>query len=499
MEKLIYSADYFDEENIDFKKVLKLIRKHKRDVVPTIKRNLDYYKGNHQILRRTKTDKSLPNNKTVCNHAKDIADTATGYFMSSALTFNCADENMDIDKLTDMFDQADVDDTDHDNALDMSRCGCAFEYVYAKQDENILCTKNLDATNTFIVYDDTIEENELFAVYYNTIKDSTTNKQKVVADVLTKAHRYHFESDTQGKEITLAYTEDLNFGEIPVILYQNNKDCIGDYEQQISLIDAYNTLMSDRVNDKEQFLNSLLVLYGSRLADDVVDEQGVSEVSKALKVLKDNGFLELPEGSKAEYIAKTFDEQGVEVLRKALKEDIYTLSHVPNMSDENFASNASGVAMEYKLLALENITATKERYYTKGIKKRIRLFCNYGSLLSISANASAVVPTFSRGLPKNLLELSQIITNLKGFVSKKTLIQQLPFVEDPDGELELVDKENQEAMEQQQQMFGFTANTTPDEEKEKSNDERKNKRQGVSSNTKKTKSNSSKNNQVDDS
>ncbi len=499
MEKLIYSAEKFKEKNIDFKDVLKLIRRHKRDILPTIKRNLDYYKGNHKILNRTKTDKALPNNKTICNHAKDITDTATGYFMSSALTFNCTDKSMDIDRLTDMFDKADVDDVDHDNALDMSRCGCAFEYVYAKENENTLCIKNLDATNTFIVYDDTIEENELFAVYYNTIKDSTSNKQKVVADVLTAAHKYHFESDTQGKELSLTDTQELNFGEIPVILYQNNKDCIGDYEQQISLIDAYNTLMSDRVNDKEQFLNSLLVLYGSRLADDVVDEQGVSEVSKALKVLKDNGFLELPEGSKAEYIAKTFDEQGVEVLRKALKEDIYMLSHVPNMSDENFASNASGVAMEYKLLALENITSTKERYYTKGLKKRIRLFCNYSSLLSISANASAVVPVFSRALPKNLLELSQIITNLKGFVSKKTLIQQLPFVEDADGELERVEKENQEAMEQQQQMLGFTANTTLEEEKEKSNDERKNKKQGASSSAKKTKSNFGKNNQVDDS
>ena len=149
-------------------------------------------------------------------------------------------------------------------------------------------------------------------------------------------------------------------------------------------------------------------------------------------------------------------------MRKALKEDIYTFSHVPNMSDENFAGNSSGVAMEYKLLALESITKTKERYYTKGLKKRIRLYCNYLGMLNISANPTAIIPTFKRGLPKNLLELSQIISNLRGFVSRKTLIQQLPFVEDPEAEMESVKEENKEAVEQQQGLFGYQPNTPPE-------------------------------------
>ena len=61
------------------------------------------------------------------------------------------------------------------------------------------------------------------------------------------------------------------------------------------------------------------------------DEEEVSEV---VKILKENGLLELPLDAKAEYIARTFDESGMEVLRKAIKEDIYTFSHVPNLTDE---------------------------------------------------------------------------------------------------------------------------------------------------------------------
>ena len=55
------------------------------------------------------------------------------------------------------------------------------------------------------------------------------------------------------------------------------------------------------------------------------------ETSEAMKILKENGLLELPPDARAEYISRTFDENGMETLRKAIKEDIYTFSHVPNL------------------------------------------------------------------------------------------------------------------------------------------------------------------------
>ena len=43
------------------------------------------------------------------------------------------------------------------------------------------------------------------------------------------------------------------------------------------------------------------------------------------------------------------------------------------MSDESFGGNVSGVAMEFKLLGMENITKIKTRYYKKGLRKRLRI------------------------------------------------------------------------------------------------------------------------------
>lgn len=470
MYTFTYPVDSYDESNIDKKKILALIVKHQEES-KRILSNLNYYLGEQAINQRTKKD-GLANNKIMVNHARDISDTATGYFLASPITYTTSDESKeDLDRLTDAFDKANTDDVDHDNALDMSRCGVAYEYVYVKENESILACRNLEPMNTFLVYDDTIEQNPLFGVYYYFSRDDTTDKGKYIATVCTKNYIYRFIilNDATAVQPPNEASENHFLGDIPIIEYRNNKDCIGDFEQQKSLIDAYNTLMSDRINDKEQFLEALLVVYGAVLGD---DEDGTK---KAIKELRDSGILELPDTTaKAEYITRQFDETGVEILKKALKDDIYTMSHVPNLTDENFVGNSSGVAMEYKLLGLEMITRTKERYYTKGLKQRIKLFCNYLNIKALSLNPAAIMPNYSRGLPKNMLELSQMIVNLKGTVSAKTLISQLDFVEDPDGELEEVKKENEESAKLQQSIFTNNENTPPkeseDEDDEKTKD-----------------------------
>ena len=168
--------------------------------------------------------------------------------------------------------------------------------------------------------------------------------------------------------------------------------------------------------------------------------------------------------TKAEYLTRTFDENGVEVLKKAIEQDIHKFSHVPCMTDESFGGNVSGVAMEFKLLGLENITKIKTRYYKKGLRKRLRIFANWLNTKStIAIDVSTITPVFTRALPKNLLEISQIVANLWGKVSRKTLLSQVPFVDDVDEELKALEKEEEENVKRQQVMFGHR-NDQPEEE-----------------------------------
>lgn len=458
--KFTYDKERFETKGIEKEEIRKLIMLHSSLVATTMKKSVAYYEGEHEILNRTRKSTDAPNQKPICNHAKDIADTATGYFLGSPISYTLVglekENNKELDIITDALDTAGADEVDQDNALEMSMCGVAFEYLYIENGTTNFKLKNLEATNTFIVCDDTIEQTELFAVYYYVRTETNTNKVKFKATVVTTKEIYDLTIfDSDGPQELIEKPVDHFFNGIPIIQYSNNKHTIGDYEQQIGLIDAYNQLMADRVNDKAQFIDALLVIYGSILGDDA------EQTSEALQVLREDKLLELPESSKAEYLTRTFDEVGVEVLRKAIKEDIYTFSHVPNLTDQNFVGNSSGVAMEYKLLGLEMLTNTKEKYYRKGLRKRFELMANYLGLKAIQIHPGAIVPEFTRKLPKNLTELSQMIANLKGIVSQKTLISQLDFVEDAQSEVDAVKEENSEAIRRQQEMFSMNTNIKP--------------------------------------
>ncbi len=449
-------AEKWDERNPNRTAILHLIQKHV-SYTGQLKKLLDYYKGEHKIIGDSDRE-----NKLVCNHAKDIADTATAYFIGNPVTYNCND---DITVLTKALDTAGADEADGDNGLDLSIYGRAYEYIYTKKDETVLEIKNLSPENTFVVYDDSIEQDELFAVYYYVRKDNSDMSGQVhyIATVLTKKYRWVFDiCEIPSDSSVLEGPEDHFKGEVPVIEYLNNKLAIGDYELQIPLIDAYNALMSDRITDKEQFIDAILVIYGTLLSDEEEDTdsgEGGEEAGKnhaAMKRLARRKLLEMPgEGSKAEYLTRTFDEAGVEILKKAIEQDIHKFSHIPCMTDETFGGNVSGVAMEFKLLGMENITKIKTRYYRKGLRKRLRIFCNFLSTSSkASIDPSTITAEFTRAMPKNLLEISQYVSNLKGMVSKKTLLSQIPFVDDVEAELEAVEQEAAEEMKRQQDMFG---------------------------------------------
>ena len=83
-----------------------------------------------------------------------------------------------------------------------------------------------------------------------------------MATILTSRYRYELDiEDSSAPQITVEEPQEHYMCEIPIIEYLNNKLGIGDFELQIPLIDAYNALMSDRITDKEQFIDAILAIY----------------------------------------------------------------------------------------------------------------------------------------------------------------------------------------------------------------------------------------------
>lgn len=376
----------------------------------------DYYLGKHKILERTKEDR-LKNNKVMINHAKYITDTNVGYLLGNPVDYQVSDGH-DIEPVLDAYKKQTINDLDSEIAKDVSIYGIQREYVYVNEDSEPRSCE-VDNKNSIIVYDDTVEHNKLFGLIYRPIYKGDSFKYW---DII-----YCDKNEIRNYK---SYTKSLNqvgerkphkFGDVPIIEYKNNPEILGDFEPVLTLIDAYNLLQSDRVNDKEQLVDAILLFYGMDFND------------KDAEMLKTSRMISnIPEEGKVDYLVKTLQEGDVDILRQNIENDIHKISMVPNMSDENFIGNSSGVAIRYKLLSFEQNIKNKERYMEKGLMERFRLYNNYLNAIS----KMQIVPTeevdavFTRNLPSNDYETSQMINNLQDLVDSETLLSQLSFVKD---------------------------------------------------------------------
>ena len=390
----------------------------------------NYYLGKHGILERNKDDR-LSNNKVVVNHAKYITDTNVGYLLGNPVDYQ-ATEGLDIEPLLDAYKKQTINDLDSEIAKDISIFGLQYEYVYANENAEPKSCET-DNKNSIIVYDDTVEHNKLFGLIYRPIYNGATFKYWEIIYV-----------DKQIKRTYKSYSKTLQrvgkdephaFGDVPLICYKNNPECMGDYEPVLSLIDAYNLLQSDRINDKEQLVDAILCLYNI----DFTDEQA--------EMLKESRMLaSIPADARVEYLTKTLQEGDVDILRQNIENDIHKISMVPNMSDQNFVGNSSGVAIRYKLLSFEQNIKNKERYMEKGLMERFKLYNHFLFTQSKMAEipVEEVDAVFKRNLPSNDFETSQMINNLADYVDKETLVGLLSFVKDASEVVELKAKEEEE-------------------------------------------------------
>lgn len=436
-----------EDGSVPISLMVKCLEEHQKGIA-RLDRLEKYYNGEHSISSRTR-DKNLPNNKLSCNHAEYITDMATGYFIGNKISY----KGENTEQISELFKINNIHTVDTNICRTLSVMGVGYELIYMSDDEKpIVKSVDLDPRHTMLVVDNTVERKPMFAVYYSEkIKDDgQIDGYYVNLYTATKTIKYYMRDITSNNADILDESEHF-FDEVPIIEYLNKSNAQGDFEGVISLIDAYNLLQSDRVNDKEQQVDAILLIKGFTMGDTS------SDVSEAAKLLKEHKMLDVPVDGDASWLVKTFTESEVEVLKTALKNDIHEFSKVPCMTDENFASNASGVAMKYKLLGLEQLAKTKEGYYFIGLQKRLRL---YAKILNIKASEpekfiSDIEVAMTRSLPVNEVELVQLVTTLDGQVSQETRLSLLPFVSDVQEEIKRLDEEKQSNMKAQMAMMGY--------------------------------------------
>jgi SPP1 family phage portal protein len=163
--------------------------------------------------------------------------------------------------------------------------------------------------------------------------------------------------------------------------------------------------------------------------------------------MKQNRVLLLPQDSDADFLIKQQSDALVENIKIRLNNDIHRFSGCPDMSDQNFAGNASGVAIRYKLLQFENIAGTKEREFKRGLQRRLELLCNIWAVKGRGTfDWRDVQISFKRALPQNLLELSQTLANLGALLSDETKRTLLPIDVDEETERKRIEAQKKAGM-----------------------------------------------------
>lgn len=381
-----------------------------------------YYMADSDILQRERKP-GQPNNRIAHPFARYITSVATGYLVGKPVSYSTDVSAQTLEQVADVFRRASIPSVDAENARNASIYGKGVEYVYLSEADMMPRVSTLDPRSAFVVYNESYELQPLFGVYLSRRGNELGGDDGWRIMVMGK--RYIAEYTAATFHSSLFTEERMNehfFGDVPLVEYWNDENERGDFEWIIPLIDGYDKLQSDRVNDKERFVDALLVLIGATMD---MDERGRTPGQQ----LREDKMLSLPDsGSDVKYLSAQMDENGAEVLRAALVEDIHKLSMVPNLSDKEFSANASGVAMRYKLWGLEQLTGVKQQWFTEGLRQRLRLFINFLSARGMPRmDVADIKIKFTRALPVNRLEQAQYIqaADAAGAMSTETKVAAL--------------------------------------------------------------------------
>ena len=415
------------QKDLNIFEIQKLIDIHRADIIH-YNELLNMYETNNAIRNRVKQDDTVPNNKIAHSYANYIVTASVGYFMGRPIGYSFPDEYGPL--FDDVYKYNDESAVNMRIATDCSIFGQAVEMLFMDEQSQVRFAP-VDITEIIVIrHPDVIGDIHTIIRHWDEedlVEDRLTTYVEVYYN--DRVERYEYSGYSVSSEPEIEYHP---FNDVPFIVYDNNDSKMGDFEPVIDLINAYDQAQSDTANDFEAFTDCYLEVKGANLDP---------EQAKQLKELRVFNFPD-PNGG-IRFVTKDINDSATENYKNRLDNDIHKFSFVPNMSDENFASNASGVAMQYKLAGLNYKTAAKEALFKKGLLRRIELICN---ILNITASEPIdiikdVAIKFTRNTIDNLSETVDMVNRLANIISKETSIDLLQNILDPELEKERLEEE----------------------------------------------------------
>ncbi|MED3691296.1 phage portal protein [Peribacillus butanolivorans] len=407
----------------------------------------DYYDGKHDILNNYEFSENRSNMKIVVNWFRKFLNDELAYSLNNPVNY--------FDKLGNgtYIDRIDIDFSTWEKihnqklVLKSNMFGHAYELRYIKDSE--FRATVLTPLNCFVLEGSDADKTVELAMHF--FKENRFSEQEMCDIYLPNNIVMHYKLDSD----ELIYIEKSThaFVNVPVTVSEANVERKSMLDDLKELIDAYNTTISNMVNELSDFRMALLKLIGTKFDND-------DDVAKVMK----KGVLQMQSGSEIDYLIKNLPDAFANSVLKEIKENIYKqASHID--TNEKMTSNTSGSALRGRLITLENKCSTIHTMLEQVIKLRLK---EYFTILKatdkIDYDYRLIRLKFTMNIPQDLLALADIASKFKDVISLETIYGLLPFVENPQMEYKKFLKQQEDMMGKEEDLDAIQDDTNEDED-----------------------------------
>ena len=428
--------------NEEFKE---LLRKAKNDYLSkkiVFDKMYDYcITGKTDAYMQYKHNANRSNLKVRTNFIKKFIKEEVSYLLSNKITYTSKSDNEDIIKVINNYTSH--WDKNHDkNALrNILSYGSVFELYYTedvyigKNKETTFNAKLITPRDGYLLCNDRNKPLAFLRFY----RKKFDNENIKYIDVYTDNFIYRFDNDFNEVNPPVVNI----FGKIPV-----TKATISEYEEFDTLfnelkdlVDAYQTNLSDIVNEISDYRLAYLLLIGCQIDTVTKDENGKTQ----LELLKEKGVMQVDEKGNAKFLTKEINDTFVQNTLNTLKKNMYEISnHID--TNEKMQSNLSGSALRNRLIGLEQRVRDSEGSFKNLLLGRLYfMFALVNKLENKEYDFRDISAKFTLNIPQDDLLTAQTLSQLpEGVISKTTGRSLFSFISNPDREKQLVEQEQEE-------------------------------------------------------
>jgi SPP1 family phage portal protein len=441
MEKMRTSLDILSPADI-----MEYIKEYERTAVPWYDKLWAYYLGkNTKILSKQPSDPNNPDNRTPVSYGRKIITTFAGYaYRPRYITYKCDNEAY-LNELQTTFDENNEHIKTSLDGRNTGIFGLSYELLYI--DKSMLTGKPevkfalIDPREMIVLYDYSIEPKLKCAIRFYPV-DAKRENYKVFVYYADKTQEYDLKrARYEADGVIKLVGETTNFFDgVPVVCYYLGEEAQGIVEPVVPLIDDYDVLVSDSMNEFDRFSHAYLLLVKMSLTDQVKSSSpGVFK--SALALLKQRRvFEQLPDKDAVSFLTKDIPTDYIRFMTELIRNQIHIQSHVPDLSSDAFKDGVSGVAIQRLMFDFENVVSNAEAEFDTALYERIRLITSIYDKTGRGNGGTFDEVTIShkRNAPLNLQEFADTaLTMTQAGFSRYLVADIMPDDTVPDVEEEL--------------------------------------------------------------